>query len=91
MLQPVIRTLSVKGQIVIPADFRRLLGLKPRMKILLWPEKEEKKVTLEPLGLDPIETGFGLLKDWKKSATEIMRAVREEEKKHEQKKKLDLG
>jgi len=91
MLQPIVRTLSIKGQIVIPADFRRLLGLKPRMKILLWPEKEEKKVIIEPLGLDPIEVGFGLLKDWKKSATEIMKVAREEERKHEQEKKFDLG
>lgn len=91
MLQPVIRTLSSKGQIVIPADFRQFLGLKPKMKILVWSKTEEKKVILEALAPDPIEAGFGLLKDWKKSATEIMKDVREEEKKYEQEKNKKLG
>ena len=49
------------------------------MKILVWSKTEEKKVILEALAPDPIEAGFGLIKDWKKSATEIMRGVREEE------------
>lgn len=91
MLQPTVRTLSSKGQIVIPASFRRFLGAEPKMKILIWPKPKERKVVLEPLGKDPIEVGFGLLKDWKKSAREIMREIRAEERKYEERKFRKLG
>lgn len=93
MLQPVVKTLSSKGQIVIPVSFRKFLGLKPKMKVLVWPKPKEKKVMLEPLAEDPIEAGFGLFEEWQESATEIMRGVREEERKYEKRKakKLSLG
>ena len=91
MLQPVITTLSSKGQVVIPSDFRKFLGLKPKMAVLIWPKLDEKKVMIEPFLEDPIEAGFGLLKDWRKSATEIMRETRKEERKYEEKKVKKIG
>lgn len=91
MLQPVIRTLSSKGQIVIPAGFRQFLGLEPKMKVLIWPKPKEKKVMLEPLGKSPIDAGFGLLADWKKSAKQIMKEIRKEEGEYEEKKFKKLG
>jgi bifunctional DNA-binding transcriptional regulator/antitoxin component of YhaV-PrlF toxin-antitoxin module len=92
MLQPTIGTLSSKGQIVIPTDFRKFLDLKPKMKMLIWSEPEQKRVVLEPFIEDPVKAGLGLLSDWKKSATQIMRETRKEEKKHEttKAKKLNL-
>lgn len=91
MLQPIIRILSSKGQIVIPAEFRQFLGLKPKMKMLIWPRPKEKKVILEPLSRNSIEAGFGLLADWGKSATKIMKEARKEERRYEARKTKKLG
>lgn len=91
MLQPVIRTLSSKGQFVVPAKMRTLLSLKPETKILVSFKPEDKKIILEPLEENPIEAGFGLLADWEKSAAEIMTEARDEERQYEEKKRQKLG
>ncbi len=50
-------TLSSKGQIVLPAPMRRLLGLKARSKVLI--EERDGGIFIRPVprkrGIDPID------------------------------------
>jgi AbrB family looped-hinge helix DNA binding protein len=51
---------SSKGQIVIPAEIRKKLGIEPGQKINL--SLENDKAVLTPLPKDPIKTLRGILK-----------------------------
>jgi len=52
---------STKVQIVIPADIRRRLGVQRGTYFHI--EESEGVITLQPLGDDPIEAGYGMLAD----------------------------
>ena len=56
---PIVKTLA-KGQIVIPAEIRKKIGLKPGRKVLLT-LVDERKVVIEPVPDDPIEAACGML------------------------------
>ena len=51
---------SSKGQIVIPAEIRKKLGIKPGQKVSL--TLVEDKAVIEPLPEDPIKALRGILK-----------------------------
>jgi AbrB family looped-hinge helix DNA binding protein len=51
---------SSKGQIVIPAEIRKKLGIEPGQKVSL--SLENDKAVIAPLPKDPIKTMRGILK-----------------------------
>jgi len=51
---------SSKGQIVIPAEIRKKLGIEPGQKVNL--SLENDKAVIAPLPKDPIKTMRGILK-----------------------------
>lgn len=59
-LMPTTIDVSQKGQVLIPADFRRLLGIKPKGKVIILPRVMEKKLVIEPIDEEPIKAACGL-------------------------------
>lgn len=80
-----IQTLSTKGQIVIPAQFREILGLQPREKVAIEILPGEKKLVLSPLG-NIVEELCGVLKGKGKKAGTIKKMIRKEETSYQAKK-----
>ncbi|MBI5356551.1 AbrB/MazE/SpoVT family DNA-binding domain-containing protein [Candidatus Collierbacteria bacterium] len=85
MLSPTIQSVSTKGQIVIPKAMRQAMGLEPNAKVMIRPFLADRKIELSPAG-NSIEELTGILKGWKKTATQIKRQIRAEEVKFEAKK-----
>lgn len=85
MLFPTIQSVSTKGQVVIPKAMRQAFGLEPRVKVMIRPFLADRRIELSPAG-DPIEELGGILKGWKKTATQIKREIRVEEARFEAKK-----
>lgn len=83
MLYPKIQALSTKGQVVVPAQFRKFLNLHPQSKVLIDISSDNKKITLEPI--NPIKALRGSLKGMIESPLEIKRAIRAEEEVYEKK------
>ncbi|MBI4225613.1 AbrB/MazE/SpoVT family DNA-binding domain-containing protein [Candidatus Roizmanbacteria bacterium] len=61
MIQQKIQTVSTKGQVVIPAEFRKILNIEPSVKVLVRIVPEKKEIVLKPMG-DPIKELSGILK-----------------------------
>ncbi len=57
---PVVK-ISAKGQVVIPAELRREIGLKPGGRVLV-ALAGEKRLMIEPVPDDPIEAACGMLR-----------------------------
>jgi AbrB family looped-hinge helix DNA binding protein len=57
----IVKTLA-KGQIIIPAEIRKKIGLKPGKKVLVT-LVGNRKVAIEPVPEDPIEAACGMLRD----------------------------
>lgn len=85
ILFPTIQSVSTKGQVVIPKAMRRALGLDPGIKVMIRPFLADRRIELSPVG-DPIGELGGILKGWKKTATQIKREIRAEEARFEAKK-----
>jgi len=49
MLKQKIRKVSIKGQVVIPAEFRRKLGIKPGSTVMMRLEENKKRIIIEPM------------------------------------------
>jgi len=77
---PIVKT-SAKGQVVIPAEMRAKLGIKPGDKVLVTCV-DEKWVTIAPLPEDPIDAACGFLRDGP-SLTELLLKEREYDRKRE--------
>ena len=73
---------SSKGQIVIPAEIRKKLGIKPGQKVAL--RLVEDKAVIEPLPEDPIKALRGILKG-KPSMTKALLNERKKEIEREEK------
>ncbi len=56
---PIVRS-SAKGQVVIPSELRKRIGLKQGGKVLVT-LAGDRKVTVEPVPDDPIEAATGVL------------------------------
>lgn len=53
---------SVKGQVVLPADARAALGMQPGTAVTVIPDLARKQVVIVPLDEEnPVERGYGLL------------------------------
>ncbi|MFH1826682.1 MAG: AbrB/MazE/SpoVT family DNA-binding domain-containing protein [bacterium] len=77
--------LSEKGQIVIPVELRRKYNIEPGSKVELMDIGGE--IVIIPITVkNPIDEARGFLKGGK-STRELMRAVRQEERRFERKKK----
>ncbi|MDP2861705.1 MAG: AbrB/MazE/SpoVT family DNA-binding domain-containing protein [Desulfobacterales bacterium] len=79
-LHSTIVTVSSKGWVVIPSLFRRQIGLKPGMKMMV--TEEDGKIVLTPQEGDPVDKLYGKLADGE-SLTDALLADRTEEKKRE--------
>jgi len=77
---PIVKT-SSKGQIVIPAEIRRKLGIEPGQKVHL--SLENDKAVITPLPKDPIKTLRGILKG-RPSMTKALLDERGKEIEHDQ-------
>ncbi len=80
---PIVKTLA-KGQIVIPVEIRKKIGLKPGRKVLVTMESE-RKVTLEPLPEDPIRQLRGILKGGPSLTRELLQERRRDRRREEEK------
>lgn len=78
---PIVKT-STKGQVVIPAEIRKKIGLKPGGKVLV-AISDDKKITIEPIPADPIEVLRGSLKGTP-SLTRALLEERHEDRKREE-------
>lgn len=64
MLYPKIVGVSEKGQIVIPAEMRKALGIKPKGKVFVVPDKKGGKLEVKPIGgRDILEHLHGIFAD----------------------------
>jgi len=79
-LNSTIVTVSSKGWVVIPSLFRRQIGLKPGMKMVV--TEADGKIVLTPQAGDAVDKLYGKLADGE-SLTEALLADRTEEKKRE--------
>jgi len=79
-LHSVIVTVSSKGWVVIPSLFRRQIGLKPGMKMIV--TEADGKIVLTPQASDPVDKLYGKLTGGE-SLTEALLAYRNEERKRE--------
>lgn len=62
MLYPRVQMISVKGQVVLPADARIALGMTPGKAVAVIPDIARRQVVIMPLSEEnPVERGYGLL------------------------------
>jgi AbrB family looped-hinge helix DNA binding protein len=80
---PIVKT-SEKGQVVIPAELRERIGLRPGAKVLVT-LAGERRVAIEPVPDDPIEAACGMLRGGA-SLTKALLEDRREELEREEKK-----
>ena len=80
---PVVKT-SAKGQVVIPAELRAWIGLRPGGKVLV-ALAGGRKVAIEPVPDDPIEAACGMLQGGP-SLTRALLEDRKEDLEREEKK-----
>ena len=65
--------ISVKGQVVLPADARRALGMTPGKAVTVIPDLARKQVVIVPLNEEnPVERGYGLLVGKTPSLTQLL-------------------
>jgi len=86
-LHSTIVTVSSKGWVVIPSLFRRHIGLKPGMKMMV--TEEEGKIVLTPQAIDPVDALYGKLAAGE-SLTRALLSDRKEERARE-KTKIHTG
>ncbi len=86
MLYPRMQTVSQKGQMVIPSDFRQAFGVQAGTLVLVIPDLNKKQVIIRPIASnDPIEAGFGMFSQ-EKSLTKSLLKYKKREIKLEDKK-----
>jgi len=78
---PAVKT-SAKGQVVIPIEIRKKLGIKPGQMVNLTLEGEKAVIT--PLPEDPIKALRGSLKGSASLTRELLRERKEEQRREEE-------
>ncbi len=92
MLQPVIMKLSSKGQVVIPAKFRKALNIKPHQSVMLIPKIADKEIILTSIEQSPIDALHGFLKGkTKKSLTKALLEDRKKDREMDEKQMKRYG
>jgi len=74
-----ISKVTIKGQVIIPAQLRKKFNIKKGTRIAIM-EGEGRVILIKPLPDDPIEASRGMLKG-KKSLTKALLKDRQEEAK----------
>ena len=79
-MKEIVTTMTQRGQVTVPAEVRRLLGLKPRDKVAF--EIEDGEVRITPAAYT-LESAFGSVKPLggKTDFKAISRAARDEKAK----------
>lgn len=86
MLYPRLQTISTKGQVVLPADMRNLLGITAGSSVAVIPEIYKKQIVIQVLTSgNAIDAGFGLLVGKKVSLTKNLLETRKKERALEKK------
>lgn len=80
---PIVKT-SSKGQVVIPAEVREKIGLKPGDKVLVR-LADDNRVTIEPVPDDPITALRGILKGGSSLTKALLRERRKDRQREEKK------
>jgi len=80
-LHSTIVTVSSKGWVVIPSLFRRQIGLKPGMKMMV--TEADGKIVLTPQAIDPVDALYGKLAA-EESLTRALLTDRKEERTREE-------
>jgi len=80
---PIVKT-SVKGQVVIPADIRERIGLKPGGKVMVTLMGNDAAL-IQPIAADPVAAAFGMLSR-KPSLLSALKEERSEDDAREEKK-----
>ena len=80
---PIVKT-SSKGQVVIPAEVREKIGLKPGDKVLVR-LTDDNRVTIEPVPDDPITALLGVLKGGSSLTKALLRERRKDRQREEKK------
>lgn len=71
-----VTQLTQKGQLLVPKQLRRKLGLRPGAKVHM--EENEGRLVLTPVPPDPIEAATGFLKGKFSLAQDLIREHQEE-------------
>ena len=79
----IVKTLA-KGQIIIPAEIRKKIGLKPGKKVLLT-LVDDRKVAIEPVPDDPIEAACGMLQGGASLTQALLKERREDHAREDKK------
>ncbi|MBI4483994.1 MAG: AbrB/MazE/SpoVT family DNA-binding domain-containing protein [Acidobacteria bacterium] len=66
-----------RGQVVIPAEFRETIGLRPGAKVLV-SLAGDRRVVVEPIPDDPIEAACGMLQGGPSLTRALLKERREE-------------
>ena len=80
-LQPQLSTVTVKGQVVIPAKLRKKVGLRKGTRVYV--EEKNGDIVIHPLTAAWIDRGFGMVKGGP-SLTKALEASRAEDKAREE-------
>ena len=80
---PIVKT-SAKGQVVIPSEIRKRIGLKPGQKVLV-SRAGGHKVILEPVPDDPIEAACGIFQSDDSLVETLLKERREDNTREEKK------
>jgi AbrB family looped-hinge helix DNA binding protein len=75
---------SSKGQVVIPAELRERIGLRPGGKVLVT-LADTRKVIIEPVPDDPIEAACGMLQGGPSLTKALLKERREDHAREEKK------
>jgi len=76
--------MSAKGQVVIPSQIRKKVGLRPGKEVLVFVDLEGR-LTLEPVPDDPIEAACGMLAGGPSLIEGLLREKKEEREREEKK------
>ncbi len=80
---PIVKT-SAKSQVVIPAEMRAKIGLKPGGKVLVT-LVNDKQVMVEAVPDDPIEAACGFLQDGPSLTDALLKERRDDRKREDAK------
>lgn len=78
---PIVK-MSAKGQVVIPAELRRKIGLKPGDRVLV-ALTGKRQLIVEPVPDDPIEAACGMLRGGPSLTAALLKERREDRAREE--------
>lgn len=81
-----MQTVSQKGQMVLPADFRQVFQVEPGTLVLIIPKVDQDEIVIKSMKTpDPVVAGYGLLAGGESLTKALLRERKEERKRDEEK------